>query len=149
MYDAARPWLILDAFATAAQSRPVGRPLPLFVGIAAACGLLLGCGSGAKGPPDTWSQSSRTLRASWTVPSSSGIDLQLTRAGDVTGCTTTSKSRSERSTILIFNGEPAAFIRIGKTLEPGSRARTVCQVSGTVTGVLYGTDQFKHVKRAP
>jgi hypothetical protein len=126
----------------------VPRPPLQFAAIAVACGLLLGCGSGAKGPPDTWSQTGRTLHASWTVPSESSIDLQLTRAGDVTGCTTTSKGKSERSTILIFNGEPAAFIRIGKALEPGSRARTVCQVSGTVTAVAYGTDQFKHVKRA-
>jgi hypothetical protein len=90
----------------------------------------------------------RTLHASWTVPSASSIDLQLTRAGTVAGCTTTSKGRSETGTILIIGGYPAAFFRIGKTLEAGVRARTVCQVSGTVTAVTYGTGPFKHVKRA-
>jgi hypothetical protein len=66
----------------------------------------------------------------------------------VSGCKTTSKGRSEYGTLLIVGGEPAAFFRIGKALEPGARARTVCQVSGTVAQVFYGTDMFKHVKRA-
>lgn len=121
------------------------RPL-LFAATAVVCGLLLGCGSGAKGPPGTWSQTGRILHASWTVPSLSGIDLQLTRAGAVSGCTATSKGRSEPGTILIVGGYPAAFFRIGKTLEAGARARTVCHVSGTVTEVSYGTAPFRHVE---
>jgi hypothetical protein len=116
--------------------------------IAVTGGLLLGCGSGADGPPNTWSQTGSTLRASWTVPSESSIDLRLTRAGSVTGCTTTSKGRSEAAgTILVVEGDPAVFVPIGKTLKAGNRARTVCQVSGTVTAVSYGSAPFKHIKR--
>ena len=122
------------------------RPL-LLVPIAVVCGLLVGCG-GSSGPPDTWSQTGRTVRAHWTLPSSDTVNLRLVRGGTVTGCTTTAKGKSEPGTILIVGGYPAAFFRIGETLESGARARTVCQVSGTVTQVSYGTSLFKHVKRA-
>jgi hypothetical protein len=116
----------------------------LFAAVAVCC-LLLGCGS--HGPPDTWSQTGDAVHASWTVPSSTGIDLQLTRAVDVTKCTTTSKGKSEYGTILVVGGFPAAFFPIGTTLQPGERVRTTCQVTGTVIGVSYGGVQFKHVKK--
>jgi hypothetical protein len=120
------------------------RPVPC-VAIAVACGLVLGCGAG--GPPDTWSQTGNIVHASWTVPSVSGIDLQLTRANSVASCTITSKGRSEPGNILIVGGFPAAFFRIGSTLRAGARVRTTCQVTGTVIGVSYGGEQFTHVKK--
>ncbi|HKN64265.1 MAG TPA: hypothetical protein VJV76_08050 [Gaiellaceae bacterium] len=122
------------------------RPPLLFVPIAVVCGLLLGCG-GSGGPPDTWSQTGRTVRAFWTLPSASTVNLRLVRAGTVAGCTTTAKGKSEPGTILIVGGYPAAFFRIGETLESGARARTVCRVSGDVTQVSYGASLFKHIKR--
>jgi hypothetical protein len=119
------------------------RMVPLLF-VAGACCFLLGCGS--SGPPDTWSQTGSTLHASWTVPSASSVDLQLTRAVNATSCVTTSKGKSEAGTMLIVGGFPAAYFPIGDTLRAGSRVRTTCQVSGTVMGVSYGDVTFKHVK---
>jgi hypothetical protein len=122
-----------------------GSPLRL-VAIVVACGLLLGCG-GAKGPPNTWSQAGGTIHASWTVPSKSGVDLQLTRAVSATNCITRSKGKSEPGTILIVGGFPAAFFPIGTTLQAGARVRTTCQVTGTVIAVSYGGEPFKQLKK--
>jgi hypothetical protein len=111
------------------------------------CGVAAGCGSG--GPPGYWSQTGEKLRASWTVPSGSSIDLQFTGAVSATSCRTTAKGKSEMGTILIVAGDPAAYVPIGKTLQPGAHAQTTCQVTGTVTGVSYGSATFKHVKHVP
>jgi hypothetical protein len=123
----------------------VRRALP-FVAIAVVCGFLLGCG-GAKGPPDTWSQTGETIHASWTVPSESSINLQLTRAVSMISCTTRSKGKSEPGTMLIIGGFPAAHFPIGTTLQPGARVRTTCQVTGTVIDLSYGGAPFKHLEK--
>jgi hypothetical protein len=143
----ARSRLILDAAATAAQTGPVRRGLLLFVPVAVACGALVGCGSGAKGPPGTWWQSGRTVHATWKIPSQSNVNLELTRGGTIAGCITRSKGRSQPGVFLIIGGEPAAYFPIGKKLHAGDRARTVCKVSGVVTEVDYGTKPFRHLKR--
>ena len=137
--------LTLTRFRKPPRLGGVRRAPLLFVAVAVCC-LLLGCGSGG-GLPDTWSQTGNTVRASWTVPSASSIDLELTRAVSVTSCTTTSKGKSEPGTLLVFEGSPAAFFPIGTTLRPGARVRTTCQVTGTVTGVSYGGTQFTHAKK--
>ncbi len=113
--------------------------------LAVGCDLLLGCGSGS-GVHDTWTQKGSHVHASWTVPSASSIDLQLTGATSAASCVTTAKPGSEPGTILVIQGDPAAFFSIGRTLRPGSQVHTSCQVSGTVTGISFGAQVFEHVK---